>query len=302
MPSPGSEKPRRATPGPQAGPSGRWQVEKTLRRAIDPSGRAIDPSVRRRRLPIRPEAHRALGRDAGAGRERTGPRAAHGVASARVDVPASVLICEMGRAGTPVPETRSLQSAFPAQAAPTRPGPSRGKVKPVPPQGSVGRGRTVPFGARVHWSPVRAGLAAPRDPTRGSRAPATTVADGKGAYSRQYGGGSSLGAVTSPTSRGQASGRGGAGGACSRPTPTPPHPTPPRLCRVGADPHLPSRKRGVVGGAQGSELRFLPRPAFLSSATTSLSPTCPPADRVGAWWELGAPVLVGEASPGHGTC
>lgn len=82
---------------------------------------------------------------------------------------------------------------------------------------------------------------------RGARAPANTVVDGKGAYSRQYGGGSSLGAVTFPTSRGQASGRGGAGKACSRPTPTPPP-----LYLVGPDPHLPSRKRGVVGGAQGS--------------------------------------------------
>lgn len=48
MPSPGSEKPRRATPGPQAGPSGRWQVEKTLRRAIDPSvGGASRSGLRR---------------------------------------------------------------------------------------------------------------------------------------------------------------------------------------------------------------------------------------------------------------
>lgn len=56
-------------------------------------------------------------------------------------------------------------------------------------------------------------------PVHGSRGPDNTVADGEGAYSRQYGVGSSLGAVTSPTSLSQASGRGGAGGASSLPTP-----------------------------------------------------------------------------------
>lgn len=41
---------------------------------------------------MKPGAHRELGRDAGAGRERTEPEAAHRVASARADLLVSVPI------------------------------------------------------------------------------------------------------------------------------------------------------------------------------------------------------------------
>lgn len=126
------------------------------------------------------------------------------------------------------------------------------------------------------------GLADPGGPERGMCAPVNTVADEEGAYSRQYGGGSSLGAVTSPTSRAlqaEEQGRGGARGASSLPLrragsarPPPAHP------EAGAGrsglPTLSSAEAGVEGGAQGPST-FPTRPSCLPSHLRPLALEAP---------------------------
>lgn len=118
-------------------------------------------------------------------------------------------------------------------------GPCRGKPKPVPPRGEPREGPQDLLPRRRSLAPCAVlGLPDPSGPGAGLYG--SRLADGESAYSRQYGGGSSLGVVTSPTSLGPAR-AGWQGGACSLPTPLPvstllvtaqPHQGRP-------DPHLP---------------------------------------------------------------
>lgn len=138
----------------------------------------------------------------------------------------------------------------------------------------------------------------------------------EGAYSRQYGGGSSLGAVTSPTSRARPCRGAGAGpcGASSLPTPPPA----PRCRRGRPDPppaqpeagtgrrvRCPSCTLGSGGGGGGGwslGSLHIPLPSRSPLLSHLPSPTCSKGPMVALWWwELGTqfwwkgPLLAGGA-------
>lgn len=181
-----------------------------------------EPSVHWTRLRIRrDQAAGASGtgprRRGGAGRERIRPGAPAGVVSASADLPASVSICAMGRARKPVTETQRSQSMFRAPSRAHLAQLQRGDSEEC---SALGEQRGPLW--RAGMPSAAQGFVDPGALKCWLCALANTVANREGVYSRQYGGGSSLGAVTSPTSRALPGSGAGAGppGASSLPTPT----------------------------------------------------------------------------------
>lgn len=236
-------------------------MEKTARQSHQSIGRASG-SGGIRRDQASAASGTGPGRRGGAGRGGSGqglgllPASSRRAQTSRLQSPSVRWAVRGSRSRRP----RVLSQCFERWAAPTWPSSNAGTMKSAPPGGNHG----VPFGALgcpvwLRGSLTLGGL------TCWPCALANTVADREGVYSRQYGSGSSLGAVTSPTSRALPGSGAGAGppGASSLPTPTCPQRPP---GSAGLPPAQPEAEIGRIihpapwGGAGGRPGFHFPLP------------------------------------------